>query len=358
MKATKVADLLNKTADGCRLSKEEALFLAREADLLALGQAATRVVQKKFPDNLATFVIDRNINYTNICICRCNFCAFYRDRHHPEAYLLTEREILKRIEEAVEQGATQIMLQGGLHPDLDIEFFTGLLKKIKANFSVTVHSFSPPEIFHMATISGISIRSVLQRLIDAGLDSLPGGGAEILVDEVRDIISPNKISSSQWLEVMETAHLLGLSSTATMMIGTVETWEDRILHLDRIRALQDRTGGFRAFIPWSFCPSNTRLGGNTTSAAEYLRTLALSRLYLDNFLHIHGSWVTQGPRVGQVSLWFGANDLGSIMLEENVVRAAGANYRLTQDEMVRLIKAAGRIPALRDTAYNIIKIFE
>lgn len=355
MRAT---NLLRETAEGRRLSMEEALFLAREAELVALGQAATQVVRRKFPHNIATFVIDRNINYTNICICRCHFCAFYRDRHHPEAYLLTEKEILKRIEEAIEQGATQIMLQGGLRPDLDLDFFTGLLKKIKATFAVTVHSFSPPEIFHMAMVSGLSIRSVLQRLIDAGLDSLPGGGAEILVDEVRDRISPSKISSSQWLEVMETAHLLGLASTATMMIGTVETWEDRILHLDKIRTLQDKTGGFRAFIPWTFCPSNTRLGGNTTSAVEYLRTIALSRLYLDNIDHIHGSWVTQGPRVGQVSLWFGADDLGSIMLEENVVRAAGANYRLTQEEMVRLIKGAGRIPALRDTRYNIIKIFE
>ncbi|NLK52352.1 MAG: dehypoxanthine futalosine cyclase [Syntrophomonadaceae bacterium] len=350
-------NLLQETVDGRRLSSSEALELMEKGDLLDLGQAANQIVQKKHPANQVTFVIDRNINYTNICISRCRFCAFYRERHDQEAYVLTQREIFEKIEEAIAQGATQVMLQGGLHPDLGLDYVVQMVNDIKARYNITIHSFSPPEIFHFATISNVSIRTVLQKLSEAGLDSLPGGGAEILVDRVRDIISPHKITASQWLEVMETAHYVGLASTATMMIGTVETREERIDHLEKIRSLQERTGGFRGFIPWTFCPENTDLGGSHVSALEYLRMLAIARLYLDNVNHIQGSWVTQSPAIGQLSLLFGADDLGSIMLEENVVRAAGCEYRLNRDEMIRLIRETGKIPAQRDTTYSILKVF-
>lgn len=350
--------LLSEVVNGRRLNPSEALVLLEEADFLDLGQAASEIYHQRYPDNTATFIIDRNINYTNICISRCQFCAFYRDRHHSEAYVLTEREIFEKIEDALAQGATQIMLQGGLHPDLDLDFFINLVKDIKSHFNITVHSFSPPEIYHMAMVSNVSIRTVLLKLAEAGLDSLPGGGAEILVDRVRNIISPHKISSSQWLEVMETAHGIGLASTATMMMGVTETRAERISHLDKIRDLQDRTNGFRGFIPWTFRPDNTRLGGTHLSSIEYLRTLAIARLYLDNIPHIQGSWLTQGPEVGQLSLIFGADDLGSIMLEENVVRAAGCENRLNQDEIIRLIRGAGRIPAQRNTEYTILRTFD
>jgi cyclic dehypoxanthinyl futalosine synthase len=315
------------------------------------------VVQERFPENTATFIIDRNINYTNICISRCRFCAFYRERSRPEAYVLTQREIFKKIDEALEQGATQVMLQGGLHPDLDLDFFVNLVKEIKSTYNITIHSFSPPEIYHMGNVSNVSVRTVLQKLADVGLASLPGGGAEILVDRVRNIICPLKISSSQWLEVMETAHNIGLSSTATMMMGTIESSVERIEHLEKIRALQDRTQGFRAFIPWTFRPHNTDLPGQNLSGMEYLRFLAVARLFLDNFSHLQGSWLTQGPQVGQLALSFGADDLGSIMLEENVVRAAGCENRMNIQDMVNLIYKAGKIPAQRDTTYSILKTY-
>jgi cyclic dehypoxanthinyl futalosine synthase len=353
----KTGKILDDTVKGKRLSPDEGIVLFREGDLLELAAAADCVRQKKHPEGIVTFLIDRNINYTNICRNQCSFCAFYRPKGHPEAYVLSQAVIEKKVAEAIQLSGTQVMLQGGINPDLKMDFYTNLFKELKRKFKVRIHSLSPPEIVHLAESTGLSVADVLKELIQAGLDSLPGGGAEILVDRVRKKISPRKISSDRWLEVMEEAHRLRLKSTATMMIGTVETVEDRIAHLQKIRDLQDRTGGFMSFIPWTFQPGNTALGGRPVSSIEYLRTLSLSRLFLDNFLNIQGSWVTQGHDIGQICLSFGANDLGSIMIEENVVRAAGISHRITVDEMVDLIRRAGKIPAQRDTEFNILKVY-
>lgn len=353
-----VSGILKEVQKGKRLSEEEAVFLMLEADLLALGAAAQTVAGARHPEGIATFLIDRNINYTNICVSRCRFCAFYRDKGNKDAYLLSKEEILVRVQEAVSSGATQVMLQGGLHPDLSIDYYTGLVREIKKRFPVFIHSFSPPEIAHIASVSGLSVSETLKRLKDAGLDSLPGGGAEILVDHVRDLISPQKISSQTWLEVMETAHALGMKTTATMMMGSIEGLEDRVEHLSRIRRLQDKTKGFRAFIPWTYQPGNTALKGRETSPLDYLRTLAIARLFLDNIENIQGSWLTQGRDIGQITLLFGANDLGSIMLEENVVKATGVSNRITEAEIVDLIRRAKRIPAQRDTEYRIVKRYD
>ena len=348
-------DILTSAINRQRITDDDALRLFEEADLLSLGQCAQQCAAFLHPDPLVTFIIDRNINYTNICTSRCRFCAFYRDESSPEAYLLSHEEIIAKSAEAVSRGATQIMLQGGLHPSLSLDYIVGMVRKIKERFSVAIHSFSPPEIMHFAQRSGLDVEAVLTCLRAAGLDSLPGGGAEILSDRVRSMVSPCKIKSAEWLSVMETAHAMGMKTTATMMIGSVETCEERIEHLRCIRDLQDKTGGFRAFIPWSFKTAHTELGGGEISALDYLRTLAISRIYLDTIENIQGSWVTQGPDIGQITLFFGANDLGSIMLEENVVRAAGASYSLTEEEMVSLICTAGKIPAQRNTEYKIIK---
>ena len=348
-------ELYKKIEAGGRIDDEEALLLLTETDLLALGQLAQSRMRRFHSGETATFLIDRNINYTNICTSKCRFCAFYREESAPDAYLLTPERILEKVAEAVSLGATQIMLQGGLHPRLGIEYFEQMLKGIKAKFDVALHSFSPPEIHHLSERTGLSIGDVLKRLRAAGLDSLPGGGAEILSERVRHEISPHKIAARRWLEVMETAHHIGLATTATMMMGSIETVRERIEHLRAIRDLQDKTGGFRAFIPWTFTAGNTELGGEETSSLDYLRTLALSRIYLDNIKNIQGSWVTQGKDIGQMSLFFGANDLGSIMLEENVVRAAGASNRITEDEMVALIRKTGKTPLQRNTKYEIVK---
>jgi cyclic dehypoxanthinyl futalosine synthase len=340
-----------------RLSFDEALMLCEKADLLDLAKAADTICREKHPDGMATFQIDRNINYTNICRNECSFCAFYRSKDHPEAYVLSQEEIERKISEAIELSGTQVMLQGGINPDLTIDYYIHMFQEIKKKFDIRIHSLSPPEIVHLSELSGLTIAETLQKLMKAGLDSLPGGGAEILVDHVRQRISPKKISSGRWLEVMEEAHKLGLKTTATMMIGTVENIRDRISHLQKIRDLQDRTGGFLSFIPWTFQPGNTALGGKSVSTLEYLRTLSLSRIFLDNFPNVQGSWVTQGKDIGQMCLSFGANDHGSIMIEENVVRAAGVSHRITVDEMVDLIKKAGKIAAQRDTEFNILKVY-
>jgi cyclic dehypoxanthinyl futalosine synthase len=353
----KVQETLGNVIEGKRLSFEEAVLLFKRADLLELAGTAGAICNLKNPEGRATFLIDRNINYTNVCINQCRFCAFYRQRGHPEAYVLSQKEIEEKVAETIELSGTQVMLQGGINPDLKIDYYIKMFEGIKRKFNIRIHSLSPPEIFHIAKSAGISIAETLKELIKAGLDSLPGGGAEILVDRVRQKISPRKISSSEWLEVMEEAHNLGLKTTATMMIGTVETVEDRVTHLQKLRDLQDRTKGFMSFISWSFQPGNTSLGGRTISHIEYLKTLALSRLFLDNFPNVQGSWVTQGKDVGQICLSFGANDLGSIMIEENVVRAAGVSHRMTIDEMVDLIRKAGKIPVQRDTEFNILKVY-
>lgn len=341
-----------------RLSLDEAVLLFKEADLLDLAKVADTICRRKHPDGIATFQIDRNINYTNICKNQCSFCAFYRSKGHPEAYLLSQEEIEEKVAETVRLAGTQIMLQGGINPELRIDFYTNMFSGIKKKFDVRIHSLSPPEIFHIAETEKLPISDVLKQLIEAGLDSLPGGGAEILVDRVRQIISPKKIKASQWLGVMEEAHKLGIKTTATMMFGTVETIEERIEHLLKIRDLQDKTGGFISFISWTYQPGNTVLGGKPVSAIEYLRMLSICRLFLDNFRNIQGSWVTQGKDIGQFCLSFGANDLGSIMIEENVVRAAGVSYKITAEEMIDLILKSGKTPAQRDTEFRILKIYD
>lgn len=346
-----------------RIDKRAALnFLKGPADigLLDLGEKADSIRKSLHPEGTVTFIVDRNINYTNICINKCTFCAFYREAGDPDAYVLTEDEIFRKIDETIELGGTQILLQGGLHPDLGLDYYTELLKAIKARFAINVHGFSPPEITYLADKHDLTIRETLITLRHAGLDSMPGGGAEILSDRVREILSPKKIKSSAWLKVMEQAHMIGMRTTATMMFGSVEGPEDIIEHLDAIRSLQDRTGGFTAFIPWSFQPGNTELNASslkTATAVDYLRVLALSRIYLDNIKNIQASWVTQGLKMAQVALRFGANDFGSTMIEENVVKAAGVSYMVSKDDIIQAIKRAGFKPAQRDTYYNILRSF-
>lgn len=349
--------LLKDILAGKRMTDEEFVFLWQEADFLSLGKAADEMRKKIFGNDMATFIIDRNINYTNICSCQCRFCAFYRTSEDKDAYVIDKDTLFDKIEEAIDLGATQLMIQGGLNEALDITFFEDMFKDIKSRYDITLHSLSAPEVAFIAKISGLSIKETLLRLKNAGLDSLPGGGAEILHDDIRREISPNKIGTEEWLNIMEAAHEIGLESTATMMMGSIEKLEHQLYHLKKIRDLQDKTGGFRAFIVWTYQPGNNRLMGDKISSLYYLRFLALSRLYLDNFKHIQGSWVTQGKEIGQLSLLFGADDLGSIMIEENVVRAAGTAYKMKKEEMISLIRLAGRIPAQRDTSYNILQIF-
>jgi len=340
------------------LTTSEGLEMLSTGNILELGQAANNLRQQIHPGNIVTFVIDRNINYTNICTSACRFCAFYRPVGHAEGYTLPEAVIFEKLQETIAAGGTQVMLQGGLNPALGLDYYIKLLQFIKKNFDIVIHSFSPAEILHIAKKEGLSVIDTLTKLKAAGLDSLPGGGAEILVDAVRQRVSPNKISAGDWLAVMEAAHQVGLESTATMVIGMGETNAQRMEHMEKVRALQEKTGGFRAFIIWSYQPGNTELGGEKISAWDYLKTLSVARLYFNNIKHIQGSWVTQGQNIGQLTLAFGANDLGSIMLEENVVRAAGTSYQMSIDKMIELIRATGKKPAQRDTQYQILKTFE
>ncbi len=339
-----LGDISEKVLSGQRISAAEALDLLIHADLHRLGFLAQAMRDRLHPEPVVTYIIDRNINYTDICISGCKFCAFYKAPGDEEGYVLSLSELGQKIEETIHQGGTQILLQGGLHPDL-LSFYEEMLRFIKKNFRIHAHGFSPPEIQHFAKISGLSVQEVLVRLIAAGLDSIPGGGAEILVDRVREIASPRKCPTDQWLSVMAEAHRLGLRTTATMMFGHIETMEERIEHLTRIRELQDETNGFTAFIPWPFQPRNTALSNlPETSAIAYLRMLALSRIVLDNVANFQASWVTQGPKVAQLSLFFGANDFGSTMIEENVVAATGVTFRLSEQEIRRLIEGAGFTP--------------
>jgi cyclic dehypoxanthinyl futalosine synthase len=355
--ANSVLNILERAVRGVRLNLQEGVTLLNSNDLVLLGMAANAVKKRLHPEPVVTFVIDRNINYTNVCQTRCRFCAFFRSEGDPDAYVLSQEEIFAKIRETIACGGTQILMQGGLHPGLPLNYYEDLLRAIKARFDIHIHSFSPPEITHFSRISGLAVREVLERLQTAGLDSIPGGGAEILDNRVRKYISPEKITWEQWMEVMTTAHRLGMKTTATMMFGSVETLEERVMHMIRVREFQDQTGGFRAFIPWSFQPANTSLGGETATGVDYLKTLAVARLVLDNVPNIQASWVTQGAKMAQVSLNFGANDFGSTMLEENVVRAAGVSYRVPLDEIIRSIKDAGYQPAQRNTGYNIIKYY-
>lgn len=339
-----------------RMNAKEAAELLSQGDPIELGRLADAERAKRFDDTV-TFIVDRNINYTNVCKNECKFCAFFRRKENKDAYLLTYDQILDKVKETVDAGGTQLMIQGGLYPDLGLAYYEKMLSLIKSRYDITIHSFTATEIQYFAQQEGISVLECLKRLQAAGLDSLPGGGAEILVDEIRKKVSPKKIMTDDWLHVMECAHSIGMESTATMVIGFGETMAQRVEHMERIRQLQDRTGGFRAFITWTFQPGNTELGGEKTSGWDYMRTLAMTRLYMDNVAHIQGSWVTQGERIGQLTLGFGADDLGSIMLEENVVRAAGTAYDMSINKMAQLIRGAGKRPAQRDTEYNIIKHF-
>jgi len=346
----------SKIGAGPLLNAEEALHLLTQADLLQVGKLADRMRQMRHPHRRVSFVVDRNVNYTNICESQCRFCAFYRTAEADDAYLLAYDTIFAKIQELVDCGGTQLLMQGGLHPDLKIEWFEELFRQIRLRFpQVQIHSLSPAEIIHTAKLSCISMPDCLARLKAVGLASVPGGGAEILVDEVRKNISPNKIGWQEWAGVMEEAHRLGMPTTATMMFGATERPEDIVEHLFRIRAIQERTGGFTAFIPWTFQPDNTELGGETASGVEYLKVLALSRLILDNIENIQASWVTQGDKMAQVALFFGANDLGGTMLEENVVAAAGVDFRLNREQIIDLVRDAGFTPARRTTLYEILE---
>ncbi len=347
--------LRNKIAAGTGITRDEALYLLTKAELLALGGLANGIRRRLHPENSVTFVVDRNVNYTNICESRCKFCAFYRDAAAPDAFLLTEKEIFSKIAELADQGGTQLLMQGGLHPGLGVDFFEPLFRGIKRLFPhIQIHSLSPAEIAHMANVSKITIGEALCRLKEAGLDSIPGGGAEILVDRVRKEISPNKITWKEWSSVMREAALLSMPTTATMMFGSREMPEEIVEHLFRIRELQGEGGTFTAFIPWTYQPGNTELGGETATGAEYLKVLALSRIVLDNIANIQASWVTQGAKIAQIALFFGANDLGGTMLEENVVAAAGCSFRLNREEIVHLIKNAGFRPVQRSTLYDTV----
>ncbi|MGB9712322.1 MAG: cyclic dehypoxanthinyl futalosine synthase [Dissulfurimicrobium sp.] len=350
MKAT-IQDIFRKVRDRQRITGDEAVFLYENADLLTLGMFADEIRHFLHPEPVVTYVIDRNINYTNVCISGCKFCAYFRAPGDSAGYVLSKRELGQKIEETKALGGTQILLQGGLHPDLPLSFYEDMLSFIKG-FDIHCHAFSPPEIIHLARLSGLSVAEVLLRLKAAGLDSIPGGGAEILSDRVRNIVSPKKAGTDEWLGVMETAHRLGIRTTATMMFGHIETIEERIVHLMRLRELQDRTGGFTAFIPWPFQPKNTALSVKAATAHEYLKLLAISRIVLDNFANLQASWVTQGPKVAQIALSFGANDFGSTMIEENVVAATGVTHKLSEDEIRRLIVEAGFLPKQRLMDYR------
>jgi cyclic dehypoxanthinyl futalosine synthase len=356
-------EILEKALDGERISDEEAVALLESRDLVAVGKAADELRRRRTDPDRITFIVDRNVNYTNVCYTDCDFCAFYRrpgDRN--EGYLLPKPVIFKKIEETLAIGGTGVLMQGGHHPDLGIEYYEDLFSSIKARYKVHLHVLSPPEVQHIARRSKLTIPQTLTRLRDAGMDSLPGGGAEILVDRVRRIIAPKKTTSSEWLGVMRHAQRLGISTTATMMYGHVETIPDRVEHMRRIRDLQDETHGFRAFISWTFQADGNRLAAKVPkqtmpTSFDYLLTQAVSRIYLDNVDHIQSSWVTQGMKVGQVALSFGADDLGSVMIEENVVSAAGTTHRATTEDFVKTIRALGKTPVQRDTLYRDVRVW-
>ena len=334
-----------------RVSIEEALLMYHEP--LALFEKADIIRKELHPNNIVTYIVDRNINYTNICITGCSFCGFYRKPSSPEGYVITEQDLEDKILEAKSLGAVQILLQGGHHPKMSLDDYLRLIKFIKS-FDIHLHGFSPPEIHHFSKLFHLSVRDVLIEFIKAGLDSIPGGGAEILVDNVRKEISPHKCTADEWLMVMRTAHKLGMRTTATMMFGHKETLRERIEHLQRIRDLQDETRGFTAFIPWTYQPAPRLLQVKKADAMEYLKTLSISRIFIDNIKNIQASWVTQGEKIGQIALRCGANDMGSTMIEENVVRAAGTHFDMSADKLEYLIKNADFMPRRRNMFYELI----
>jgi cyclic dehypoxanthinyl futalosine synthase len=351
-----IETIAQKVRTGARVSGEEALELYRHAPTSLLGQLADAVRARKHPDGVVTYIIDRNVNYTNVCVAKCNFCAFYRPVGSVEGYVLGFDELFRKIDETIAVGGVQLLLQGGHNPDLPLTWYEDLFRSIKDRYpSFKLHALSPPEVIHLSRLSELPIAEVLRRLIAAGLDSVPGGGAEILVDRVRKLLHCyGKASADEWLDVMRHAHRAGLRTTATMMYGTVETDEERLEHLLRLRALQDETGGFTAFITWSYQPEHTELAGSEATGVDYLRTLATARIVLDNFDNLQASWVTQGGKVGQLSLAFGANDMGSVMIEENVVRAAGAAYCMDEVEIVTNVEDAGYVPMRRNMHYEVL----
>ena len=358
-----VPEILDRALDGERISDADAAELLRSRDLVAVGRAAHELRNRRSDPGVVTFIVDRNLNYSNICYTDCSFCAFYRRPGDArEGYVLPRPVIFKKIEETLALGGTAILMQGGHNPDLDLDWYEDLFRAIKARYPIHLHALSPSEIQHVARKARLSSSEALARLRDAGLDSLPGGGGEILVDRVRTIIAPKKTTSDEWLGVMRDAHHLGMSTTATMMYGHVETVSERVEHMRRIRELQDATGGFRAFISWTFQDDGNRLGAlvpheTMPTSFDYLLTQAVSRIYLDNVPHIQSSWVTQGMKIGQVALGFGADDMGSVMMEENVVSAAGTTHRTSVEELVHLIRSLGKTPVQRDTLYREVKIF-
>ncbi len=351
---SEIEDILEKAINNERLSPQDGIKLFSTKDLTILGMAADEVCKRKHPENYRTYIIDRNINYTNICISECKFCAFYKGVEHSDGYIIPKDTLFKKIEETLALGGRQILMQGGLHPSLKLDFYLDMLTSIKAKYDIHIHAFSPPEIVHFSILNDISVRDIIQRLKDAGLDSIPGGGAEILVDRCRELLSPNKCTAQEWINVMRGAHKLGMRTTATMMFGHIETREERIRHLEKIRTLQDKTAGFTAFIAWTFQPGNTQLNTALSGSYDYLKTVAIARLYLDNFENIQASWVTQGAKIAQLSLKFGTNDMGSTMIEENVVRAAGVSYQMDKGEIESLINDAGYEAKQRDLYYQML----
>jgi len=348
--------IVAKVMQGGRVSAAEALQLYREAPTHVLGRLADTIRLRKHPEGVVTYIIDRNVNYTNICVARCNFCAFYRPVGSGAGYVLGFEEIFSKIDETISVGGNQLLLQGGHNPDLPIQWYEDLFRAVKARYpQFKLHALSPPEVLHISRLNQIPAQTVIERLVAAGLDSIPGGGAEILVDRVRKLLNCySKATSNEWIDIMRQAHHAGLRTTATMMYGTVETQEERIEHMMRLRDLQDETGGFTAFITWSYQPEHTEHGGFEETGVDYLRTLALSRIVLDNFDNLQASWVTQGGKVGQLSLAYGANDMGSVMIEENVVRAAGAAYCMDELEIVVNIEDAGFVAKRRNMHYEIL----
>jgi cyclic dehypoxanthinyl futalosine synthase len=351
-----VDSIANKVLNGGRVDRAEALNLYRYAPTHLLGRLADSIRARKHPDRIVTYIIDRNVNYTNVCVARCNFCAFYRPVGSSDGYVLGFDEIFQKIDETIAVGGNQLLLQGGHNPDLPMGWYEDLFRAVKSRYpAFKLHALSPPEVLHISRLNQIPVPTVIERLVAAGLDSIPGGGAEILVDRVRKLLNCyGKATSDEWLGVMREAHRAGLRTTATMMYGTVETDEERIEHLMRLRDLQDETDGFTAFITWSYQPEHTERGGAEATGVDYLRTLALSRIVLDNFDNLQASWVTQGGKVGQLSLAYGANDMGSVMIEENVVRAAGASYCMDELEIVVNIEDAGFIAKRRNMHYDVL----
>src|SRR5947209_16149373 len=348
--------IASKALAGARIDADEALELYRFAPTAVLGRLADAVRAAKHPDNIVTYIIDRNVNYTNVCVAKCNFCAFYRPVGSREGYVLGFDELFRKIDETIAVGGVQLLMQGGHNPDLPLSWYEDLFRAIKARYpDFKLHALSPPEVIHLSRLTQLPVSEVIERLMAAGLDSIPGGGAEILVDRVRRLLHCyGKATADEWLDVMRHAHRARLRTTATMMYGTVESDEERVEHLLRLRALQDETGGFTAFITWSYQPDHTELAGAEASGIDYLRTLAIARLVLDNFDNLQASWVTQGGKVGQLSLAYGANDMGSVMIEENVVRAAGAEYCMDEFEVVRNVENAGFVPKRRNMQYEIL----